>query len=289
MADSSSSTASDENRQKWIDIQRHTFSNWINEQLQSTAIRNLSTDLSDGVVLIRLVEALQGRRYYGKVYDNNPTEIQKLMNVQMELDALREDGVKTVNIGTHDIVEGNTKLILGLIWCLVQRYQIASKTKIPPKKLMMAWIQSVLSELKLTNFRTNWNDGKALSALLEYCQPGLCQEWRGLDPGRAIENCERALLLAERYLGVPRIISAQHLASPHLDELSCITYLSYFITKNGPGYRASLQRVQMILPDATVTDFETSWSDGYVLSMLVEAVGGQVRGLSGSPKRDRKT
>ena len=65
------------------------------------------------------------------------------MNVQMALDALREDGVKTVNIGTHDIVEGNTKLILGLIWCLVQRYQIASKTKIPPKKLMMAWIQVI--------------------------------------------------------------------------------------------------------------------------------------------------
>lgn len=104
-------------------------------------IRDLTQDLSDGVNLIKLVEILQGRRYYGKVYDQDPTEIQKLMNVQMALDALREDGVKTVNIGSHDIVDGNEKLILGLIWCLVQRYQIACKTKIPPKKLVMAWIQ----------------------------------------------------------------------------------------------------------------------------------------------------
>ncbi|CAD6188807.1 unnamed protein product [Caenorhabditis auriculariae] len=320
---------SDEVRPKWVDIQLHTFKNWINEQeaylwkahravfavesvfanpptrasrrpplpvekpsepidcgrpfrrhksatLQLNAIGDLTRDLSDGVNLIRLVEILQGRKYYGKIYDQNPTEIQKLMNVQMALDALREDRVKTVNIGSHDIVDGNEKLVLGLMWCLVQRYQIACKTKIPPKKLVMAWIQSVLPELKLTNFRTNWNDGKALSALLEYCQPGLCPEWKRLDHTKSLENCERALLLAERYLDIPRIISAAHLSSPHLDELSCLTYLSYFITKGAPGYRATLQRVQLLVPDCTVDDFEHSWSDGYLLALLVDACGGNI-------------
>ncbi|CTQ87031.2 Calponin-homology (CH) domain-containing protein [Caenorhabditis elegans] len=266
----------EEARQKWIDIQLHTFTNWINEQLQGNVIRDLTQDLSDGVNLIKLVEILQGRRYYGKVYDQDPTEIQKLMNVQMALDALREDGVKTVNIGSHDIVDGNEKLILGLIWCLVQRYQIACKTKIPPKKLVMAWIQSALPELKLTNFRTNWNDGIALSALLEYCQPGLCPEWRNLDPSEARENCHRALLLAERYLEVPPIISSDHLSSPHLDELSCLTYLSYFITKGAPGYRATLKKVSMLLPDCNVDDLEHSWSDGFLLAHLVEICGGRV-------------
>ncbi|ULT80006.1 hypothetical protein L3Y34_010535 [Caenorhabditis briggsae] len=266
----------EEARQKWIDIQLHTFTNWINEQLQGNVIQDLTQDLSDGVNLIRLVEILQGRRYYGKVYDQEPTEIQKLMNVQMALDALREDGVKTVNIGSHDIVDGNEKLILGLIWCLVQRYQIACKTKIPPKKLVMAWIQSALPELKLTNFRTNWNDGIALSALLEYCQPGLCPEWRNLDPSAARENCHRAILLAERYLEVPGIISSDHLSSPHLDELSCLTYLSYFITKGAPGYRATLKKVSLLLPDCNVEDLEHSWSDGFLLAHLVEACGGSV-------------
>uniref|UniRef100_A0A1I7TZT0 Calponin-homology (CH) domain-containing protein n=1 Tax=Caenorhabditis tropicalis TaxID=1561998 RepID=A0A1I7TZT0_9PELO len=266
----------EEARQKWIDIQLQTFTNWINEQLQGNVIQDLTQDLSDGVNLIRLVEILQGRRYYGKVYDQEPTEIQKLMNVQMALDALREDGVKTVNIGSHDIVDGNEKLILGLIWCLVQRYQIACKTKIPPKKLVMAWIQSALPELKLTNFRTNWNDGIALSALLEYCQPGLCPEWRSLDPSAAQENCRRALVLAERYLEVPGIISADHLSSPHLDELSCLTYLSYFITKGAPGYRATLKKVSLLLPDCNVEDLEHSWSDGFLLAHLVEACGGNV-------------
>lgn len=44
-------------------------------------------------------------------------------------------------LGSHDVVEGNTKLILGLVWCLIQRYQIAAHSKIPPKKLVMAWLQ----------------------------------------------------------------------------------------------------------------------------------------------------
>ncbi|KAK6042786.1 hypothetical protein COOONC_19709 [Cooperia oncophora] len=138
------------------------------------------------------------------------------------------------------------KLILGLIWCLIQRYQIASHSKIPPKKLMMAWIQSALPEMKLTNFRTNWNDGRALSALLEYCQSGLCPEWRGLDPEKGLANCERALKLANEYLNIPPIISAAHLNSPHLDELSCITYLSYFIMRGACGYQATLRRVQTV-------------------------------------------
>lgn len=88
------------------------------------------------------------------MYHDNPTELQKLMNVQMVLDALREDGVKLVNIGkcvpsahelgnsgSHDIVGGNLKLILGLVWCLIQRYQIARHSKVPPKKLILAWLQ----------------------------------------------------------------------------------------------------------------------------------------------------
>uniref|UniRef100_A0A183U7D4 Calponin-homology (CH) domain-containing protein n=1 Tax=Toxocara canis TaxID=6265 RepID=A0A183U7D4_TOXCA len=98
--------------------------------------------------------------------------------------------------------------------------------------------------LKLTNFHSNWNDGRALSALIEYCQPGLCPNWQQLGSENALKNCERAIGLAERYLNVPAIISPGDMSSAELDELSCITYLSYFMKYNGPGYRATLERVR---------------------------------------------
>ncbi|KAE9548441.1 hypothetical protein FO519_008349 [Halicephalobus sp. NKZ332] len=273
--------ATAEDRPKWVMIQMHTFTNWLNQQLMSGNVRinDLEADLSDGVLLIQVVETLQKRICTGKIYRQNPSEIQKLMNVQMALDALREDRVKLVNIGSQDIVEGNLKLILGLVWCLIQRYQIASHTKIPPKKLIMAWLQSALPEIKLTNFRTNWNDGVALSALLEYCQPGLFSDWRKLNPKNGPPNCARALSLAEKHLQIPAIISAEHFASNDLDELSTITYLSYFVKKGGPGYKATLANVQRLLPDVRITDFERSWNDGYLLSRLVERVGGSVPDL----------
>lgn len=60
--------------------------------------------------------------------------------------------------GNVDIMNGNLKLVLGLIWTLILRYQIG-KTKIPPKKLLLAWIKSILPQVKLTNLTTDLNDG----------------------------------------------------------------------------------------------------------------------------------
>lgn len=62
-------------------------------------IEDLREDLQNGITLIRIVEQLQKRVCTGKVYANNPTEIQCLMNIQLALEALQEDGIKLVNIG----------------------------------------------------------------------------------------------------------------------------------------------------------------------------------------------
>jgi filamin len=70
--------------------------------------------------------------------------------------------------GAEDILEGNLKLILGLVWRLILRYQIA-RGRAPPKKLMLAWINAVLAQRSqpaayndVKNFTTDWNDGTAL-------------------------------------------------------------------------------------------------------------------------------
>ena len=68
-----------------------------------------------------------------------------------------------LSAGGDDIVNGNVKIILGLVWSLVQRYQIAGrKTRAPPRKLMTLWFRALLPELDLSNFTSDWNDGIAL-------------------------------------------------------------------------------------------------------------------------------
>ncbi|KAL1437060.1 hypothetical protein MTO96_049063 [Rhipicephalus appendiculatus] len=238
----------------WVEIQEKTFTNWVNEQLRPAGagvVTDLRRDLSDGLRLISLVEALQKRRLRRIARPQN--QHQCLENVQTALTAMAQDNIKLVNIGNTDIVEGNLKLILGLVWSLILRYQIG-RTNFPPKKLMLAWLRAVLPDLQVSNFTTDWNSGMALSALLEYCKPGLFPHWRTLGTSASQENCRVAMEKAREEFGVPLILTPEDLASSNLDELSGMTYLSYFINEDSPG----------------------DWNDGLALCSLVHSLGASI-------------
>ncbi|KAJ8310905.1 hypothetical protein KUTeg_012770 [Tegillarca granosa] len=83
--------------------------------------------------------------------------------------------------------------------------------------------------------------------------------WTGLDPWIGLDsienNCRNAMKIARQQFGIPLILRPEHLASHDLDELSAITYLSYFIKVGAPGYNATLQRIQPIVRNAPVFNF----------------------------------
>lgn len=82
------------------------------------------------------------------------------------------------------IVDGNLKLILGLVWTLILHYSISMPVwedegdddakKQTPKQRLLGWIQNKIPYLPITNFNQNWQDGKALGALVDSCAPGEC-------------------------------------------------------------------------------------------------------------------
>ena len=47
---------------------------------------------------------------------------------------------------------------------------------------MLAWLKAVLPDCKLKNFTQDWNNGVFLSALIDYCKPGLMPDWKRMDP-----------------------------------------------------------------------------------------------------------
>uniref|UniRef100_A0A8D8PWX3 Filamin-C n=1 Tax=Cacopsylla melanoneura TaxID=428564 RepID=A0A8D8PWX3_9HEMI len=261
----------------WVDIQNHTFKNWVNEHLKVVGlhVQDLSKDLSDGTKLCALVEILQKRKL--KYWIKKPTnQHQFLENVTCALNAVNEDGIKLVNIGNVDIVNGNLKLILGLIWSLIVHYQIG-RSKFPPKKLMLGWLKAALPECRVNNFTTDWNSGIALSALLDYCEPGLFPHWKYLDPNDRVDNCRSAMELARTHFNIPMVLEPEYLASPHLDELSGMTYLSYFMREHSAGFRATLAWVNSQLKDHTVSNFTTDWNDGKALCSLVKSLGSSAK------------
>ena len=87
------------NEDIWVEIQAHTFRNWVNDMLKDTGyqVQDLATDLCDGAALVSLVEVLQKRRLRKNARPVN--QHQMLENATNALNAIVEDGIKLVNIG----------------------------------------------------------------------------------------------------------------------------------------------------------------------------------------------
>lgn len=56
-----------------------------------------------------------------------------LENVDKALQFLKEQKVHLENMGSHDIVDGNHRLTLGLVWTIILRFQVASKCQLRRK------------------------------------------------------------------------------------------------------------------------------------------------------------
>uniref|UniRef100_A0A0N5C854 Calponin-homology (CH) domain-containing protein n=1 Tax=Strongyloides papillosus TaxID=174720 RepID=A0A0N5C854_STREA len=105
-------------------IQKKTFTKWVNKHLQKTnrSISDLFTDLSDGYNLIALLEVLTAERL---PKETGYTRFHRIQNIQICLDFLKKQNIKFVNIRPEDILEGNPKLTLGLIWTIILNYQVS--------------------------------------------------------------------------------------------------------------------------------------------------------------------
>uniref|UniRef100_A0A8C5TM25 Calponin-homology (CH) domain-containing protein n=1 Tax=Malurus cyaneus samueli TaxID=2593467 RepID=A0A8C5TM25_9PASS len=108
-------------------VQKKTFTKWVNSHLARVTCRisDLYMDLRDGRVLIKLLEVLSGELL------PKPTKgrmrIHCLENVDKALQFLKEQRVHLENMGSHDIVDGNHRLVLGLIWTIILRFQVEGR------------------------------------------------------------------------------------------------------------------------------------------------------------------
>uniref|UniRef100_A0A4W5K329 Filamin C n=1 Tax=Hucho hucho TaxID=62062 RepID=A0A4W5K329_9TELE len=224
----------------WKKIQQNTFTRWCNEHLKclNKRINDLQKDLTDGLKLIGLLEVLSQKKMYRKYHARPNFRQMKLENVSVALEFLEREHIKLVSIDSKAIVDGNLKLILGLIWTLILHYSISmpmwededdeDAKKLTPKQRLLGWIQNKVPQLSINNFHRDWRDGKALGALVDNCAPGLCPDWETWDPSQPVENAREAMQQADDWLGVPQVIAPEEIVDPNVDEHSVMTYLSQF-------------------------------------------------------------
>lgn len=111
-------------------IQKKTFTKWVNKHLikrphnhphHRRIITDLFEDLRDGDNLISLLEILSGQQL---PRERGRMRVHMLQNSQIALNFLKFKKIKLVNIRPDDIVDGNPKLTLGLIWTIILHYQV---------------------------------------------------------------------------------------------------------------------------------------------------------------------
>uniref|UniRef100_A0A672RIE0 Spectrin beta, non-erythrocytic 4 n=1 Tax=Sinocyclocheilus grahami TaxID=75366 RepID=A0A672RIE0_SINGR len=200
-------------------VQKKTFTKWVNSHLArvSCRISDLYNDLRDGYMLIRLLEVLSGellpRPTRGRM------RIHCLENVDKALQFLKEQRVHLENVGSHDIVDGNHRLTLGLIWTIILRFQIQvikietedNRETRSAKDALLLWCQMKTAgypEVNIHNFTTCWRDGLAFNALIHRHRPDLI-EFHKLTRSNATHNLQQAFNIAEQSLGLTKLLDPE--------------------------------------------------------------------------------
>ena len=153
---------------RWIAVQEKTFAKWLNTKIASrdVQITDIVKDLSDGIILIHLLEVL-GNESLGRYAARPKLRVQRFENVNTALDYIKSKSIQLTNIGAEDVVDGNRKIILGLIWTLILRFTISdiSQEGMTAKEGLLLWCQrktACYDEVDVRDFSASWNDGLAL-------------------------------------------------------------------------------------------------------------------------------
>ena len=131
-----------------------------------------------------------------------------------------------MGIGSEDIEGGNKKLILGLIWTIILRYHIQKGKQENAKNALLEWVRSKIPEYDVRNFDKSWSDGLAICALCNALRPGTV-DMAGRTPADAYHNADDGIGAAASEMDIPPVFDAESMVAA-ADELSCMTYISYF-------------------------------------------------------------
>ncbi|RAL14258.1 alpha-actinin, sarcomeric (f-actin cross linking protein) [Aspergillus homomorphus CBS 101889] len=218
----------------WINVQQKTFTKWLNDKLKVRRIfiDDLVVDLSDGVILIHLLEILGGESL-GRYASKPKLRVQKFENVNKSLDFIKGRRIQMTNIGAEDVVDGNRKIVLGLIWTLILRFTISdiNAEGMTAKAGLLLWCQrktACYEGVKVRDFSTSWNDGLAFCALLDIHRPDLI-DFEALDKKDHRGNMKLAFDIASNEIGIPDLLDVDDVcdvAKP--DEKSLMTYIAYW-------------------------------------------------------------
>eukprot|EP01105_Mastigella_eilhardi_P022510 TRINITY_DN5543_c0_g1_i1.p1 TRINITY_DN5543_c0_g1~~TRINITY_DN5543_c0_g1_i1.p1 ORF type:complete len:1716 (-),score=541.94 TRINITY_DN5543_c0_g1_i1:60-5207(-) len=234
----------------WIRLQRLIFTRWCKQKLVRRPeiyprVNDIATDMSDGLVLIALIEELAEKKCPDKINWEKPetSRIKKVAVVNTALKfAYSFVTDQKLKASPEDLVDGRVDNILALIWSIMLRFikigddDDEASAKLNAKEALLMWCQnkcqgykqiSSLDNFKKTPKNPHFHNGLALCAIIHKHRPKLVPEMDSLDersdPLKTIEIAQNA---AEKYFGLEKFLSPTDVTK--LDESSMVVYVAEF-------------------------------------------------------------
>ncbi|KAJ6635992.1 Dystrophin, isoforms A/C/F/G/H, partial [Pseudolycoriella hygida] len=211
------------------DVQKKTFTKWINAHLSKTTcplVKDLFLDLRDGHKLLALLEILTNTQYKP---EKGRMRVHHINNLNKALQVLQENGVKLLNISSEDIVAGNKKLTLGLIWiialCFDGQKLVNSQAVSGIEKSLLNWVRQYTEPhgLIINDFSTSWSDGLAFLYILDGNVPDF-----DLNAAKKLHPIARfriAFDLAAQHLQIDQLLDPEDVNTNKPDKKSILMYV----------------------------------------------------------------
>ena len=230
-----------------------TYLRWWDSYLSPRGfeVTDLYTQIQDGVLPFRLLEALEGltpapvQRGKMTIMGKKITAVPKIQqqrgeNLNAFLDVVQLDkGIKLVNIHSEHLEQGKVTQVLGLSWELIKFYELGGKSVGPEGGAgagsdLLDWCKGLtfgydgidpsrFDGAGAAVYKKAFKDGKVLCAIIASQQPG------GFDYAKTVpwepEERLRAAFEAGTKMGAPWLLDEAQVAAGAVDYKSLQTYV----------------------------------------------------------------
>lgn len=229
----------------WVVSQHRTMSLWVSSMV-GEPVSDFTTDLADGLILYKLVNRIiadsANSGYTLKpIYSRANFKVQKVENVD---DVLKYCHlvlkINTTSFSADNVVDGNLKLILGLIWTLFVystscsiSFKSESRSFSEVRAILLKWLNDLGRRRALpeiANFDKDWSLQRnarpdlVFASILDFYIPNLVS-FSAYAQGKKLQNLETVIGLAWEDFKIPKLAVAEDFNVLAPDEKCVICYI----------------------------------------------------------------
>jgi len=227
----------DVKEKSWETVQIKAFTSWLNGYLvkRDMAIKDIATDMGDGVKLINFLELLSEQKMKTRYIEHPPSRIEKIQNIHLALTFLEKDlAVKSAGASAEDFADNNLKMILGCFWSLFKQYRIQTikQDDKSSEQGLLLWVKKTTAgynDVNIESYKHSFKSGLAFLALVDkFVENKEIIDFDKFSKDNPIENLTVAFELAEKHAGVPKLLDPMEVSEGKVDERSLVLYTSLY-------------------------------------------------------------